>query len=43
MVWLDQVIPMFANREWKLVGSIGVFISTNHRTRGVFILEKTNG
>lgn len=43
LVWLDQVIPMFSNREWKLVGSIGVFISTNHRTRGVFILEKTNG
>lgn len=40
LVWLDQVWPMFSNADMRLVGSIFLVISTNHRVRGTFIWEK---
>lgn len=40
LVWLDQVFPMFSKRDWKLVGMIGIVISTNHRARLATILER---
>jgi len=40
LVWLDQVFPMYSKQELKLVGTIGVVRSTNHRTRMVFIWER---
>ncbi len=33
LVWLDQVLPMFSNRDWHLCGVIGIVRSTNHRFR----------
>jgi SAM-dependent methyltransferase len=41
LVWLDQVFPMFRKTEFKLVGTIGIIRSTNHRVRCVFIFQKT--
>jgi hypothetical protein len=40
LVWLDTSFPMFRKKEWKLVGTIGIIRSTNHRVRMVFIWER---
>jgi len=40
LVWLDQVLPMYRKEELKLVGTIGLIRSTNHRVRFVFIWKK---
>lgn len=40
LVWLDQVYPMYRKAELKLVGTIGLIRSTNHRVRCVFIYER---
>jgi hypothetical protein len=40
IVWLDQVYPMYRKIELKLVGTIGLIRSTNHRIRMVFIYQK---
>jgi hypothetical protein len=40
LVWLDTVLPMYRKIEFKLVGTIGLIRSTNHRIRGVFIFQK---
>jgi len=40
LVWLDQVYPQYKKEQLKLIGSIGVIRSTNHRTRTVFIWRK---
>jgi len=40
LVWLDQVYPMYRKTELKLVGTIGVIQSTNHRVRVAFIFKK---
>jgi len=38
--WLDQVLPMYTKKEFKLVGTIGIVRSTNHRFRLLSIFEK---
>lgn len=38
--WLDQVLPMYRKTELKLVGTIGIVRSTNHRFRVLAIFEK---
>lgn len=43
LVWLDQVFPMFRKAEFKLVGTIGLVRSTNHRVRIAFIFQKVAG
>lgn len=40
IVWLDQVYPMYRKSELKLVGTIGLIRSTNHRVRMIFIFQK---
>lgn len=40
LVWLDQVYPMYRKVEMKMIGTIGVIRSTNHRVRFVFIWMK---
>lgn len=40
IVWLDQTYPMYRKDELKLVGTIGLIRSTNHRVRTVFIYQK---
>lgn len=40
LVWLDQVLPMYRESEFTLVGTIGVVRSTNHRFRIVSIFQK---
>lgn len=40
LLWMDQSIPMYAKRNWKWVGTITMYRSTNHRIRGVMIFEK---
>jgi len=40
LVWLDQVYPMYRKDELKLVGTIGLIRSTNHRVRFVFIYQR---
>lgn len=40
LVFLDQVFSMFKKSELKLIGTIGLVRSTNHRVRMVFIWEK---
>ena len=42
LFWLDTALPMFRKTEYKLVGTIAIIISTNHRIRLVSIFEKTN-
>ena len=43
IVWLDQVYPMYRNTELKLVGTIGLIRSTNHRVRTIFIYQRVGG
>ena len=33
LVWLDTVLPPFTKKEFKLVGTIAIVRSTNHRVR----------
>jgi len=40
LVWLDQVFPMFRKSELKLIGTIGIIRSTNHRVRTVFVFKR---
>ena len=40
IVWLDQVYPMYRKKELKLVGTIGLIRSTNHRVRIIFLFQK---
>ena len=40
LIWLDQVFPMYRKMELKLVGTIGLIRSTNHRVRMVFIYKR---
>lgn len=40
VVWLDQVLPMYAKRNWNVVGRIGISLSTNHRFRVISIFER---
>lgn len=41
LLWMDQSIPMYSKKNWKWVGVISMYRSTNHRIRGVMIFEKT--
>lgn len=41
LCWLDQVFPMYRKDEMKLIGTIGMWRSTNHRFRGLSIFRKT--
>jgi hypothetical protein len=41
LVWLDTIIPMWAKADgYKLIGTIALNQSTNHKTRTITILEK---
>lgn len=40
LLWMDQSIPMYAKVNWKWVGVISMYRSTNHRIRGVMMFEK---
>lgn len=40
LVWMDQSYPMFKKTMWKIVGTIGIIRSTNHRVRMVFIFVR---
>jgi len=40
LVWLDCVYPMYSKTEMKLVGTIGLIRSTNHRFRVICIYQK---
>jgi hypothetical protein len=40
LCWMDQSLPMYAKRFWKMVGVITMIRSTNHRVRAVFLFEK---
>ena len=40
VVWLDQVLPMYAKSQWSVIGRIGMCKSTNHRFRVVTIFER---
>ena len=39
IAWLDQAYPMHRKDQIKLVGTIGVWRSTNHRFRGLSIFK----
>lgn len=38
--WLDTALPIFRKTEYKLVGTIAIIISTNHRIRLTSIFQK---
>ena len=41
LVWLDTIMPIWSKADgWKLVGTIGLLQSTNHKVRVVSIWEK---
>ncbi len=40
LCWLDQVFPMYRKQELNLIGTIGIWRSTNHRFRGLSIFRK---
>lgn len=42
IVWLDQMMPMYRKDEMKLVGTIGMIRSTNHRFRVISIFKVVN-
>lgn len=41
LVWLDESLPMFSKRDFRLIGTILWVRSTNHRYRVSAIFEKT--
>ena len=43
LVWLDTIYPMYSKKELKLVGTIGLIRSTNHRFRIICVYEKQGG
>jgi hypothetical protein len=40
LAWMDQSIPMYAKKNWRWVGVISMYRSTNHRVRGVMLFER---
>lgn len=40
VVWLDQVLPMYRKDTFKMIGTIGMVKSTNHRFRVVTIFQR---
>ena len=40
VVWLDQVLPMYSKRYFKVVAYIGMVKSTNHRFRVITVFER---
>jgi len=42
LVWLDTRMPMYSKKEWLLVGTIGVIVSTNTRFRLVSIFRRVD-
>lgn len=40
VVWLDQVLPMYRKKDFRIIGHIGMVKSTNHRFRVITIFEK---
>lgn len=40
IVWLDQVLPMYRKKDFRIVAVIGCVKSTNHRFRVITIFEK---
>ncbi|MFA5307741.1 MAG: hypothetical protein WC365_09890 [Candidatus Babeliales bacterium] len=40
VVWLDTRMPMYSKKEWLLVGTIGIIVSTNTRFRLCSIFQK---
>ena len=43
VVWLDQVLPMYRKKEWKIEAVIGMVKSTNHRFRVITVFQRKNG
>lgn len=43
IVWLDQVLPMYSKKMFRISAAIGMVKSTNHRFRIVTIFERLNG
>jgi len=42
LVWLDLRMPMYSKKEWLLVGTIGLIVSTNTRFRLCSIFQKVS-
>lgn len=42
LVWLDTRMPMYNKKEWLLVGTIGVIVSTNTRFRLCSIFRRVD-
>ena len=40
LVWMDEVLPMFAKRLWHWWGVIGMTLGTNRRGRFIFMFER---
>lgn len=40
LIWLDQVLPQYKKKEFKILGRIGMVKSTNHRYRVITIFQK---
>lgn len=40
LVWLDETIPMHANKTWDAWGKVTWFRSTGHRVRALFFYER---
>jgi hypothetical protein len=41
LAWLDTKVPMYSGETWKLLGHIGLVVSTNHRARMWSLWERT--
>ena len=40
LIWLDQVLPNYKKKEFKIIARIGMVKSTNHRFRIITIFKK---
>lgn len=40
LVWLDLMIPRYANDDWELIGCIGLYTGTNRRFRAVSMFRR---
>jgi hypothetical protein len=42
LLWMDTMVPIFRKVDWNLIGTIGLFNSTNHVIRVVAIFQASS-
>ena len=40
LVWLDLMVPLYANDDWELIGVVGLYTGTNRRFRATSLFQR---